>query len=147
MLYYLKHVFHNSLVRTSTCPFHLRFCWKVIPRNFIVSLPADVVVEKVSNWVLSLFIRSLFTLNHSSAASYDSFVLAVTISKLSFVFVEVASSAHYHTSQHGLLAAISLIYFKNNIGPNIDPLGTPHNICLVDLVDKTLSAIFYHFYI
>lgn len=54
---------NNFLVSTSVCPLLFRLCSKVSPRKFTVHLAAIVFIEKVSVWVLSLFIKFLFALN------------------------------------------------------------------------------------
>ena len=80
---------------------------------------------KIIQWVFRTFRDNLLHCNHSCTLFKSSFSRWHNISISLPVMNVLVSSANNTEKQNSKTLVKSLIYNKNNMGPNIDPCGTP----------------------
>jgi len=92
-----------------------------------------VVWNDIAN-VFPAFTIELFEMNHDQISCMTLFVLDWTVFKLSPDISKFVSSANSTILDSKTFNGKSFMYNKNNIGPRVEPCGTP---CIISLVVET----------
>ena len=131
--------------RLSICGVQERFSSITIPNSFCFETCLKLVVVPFNRFlalnnmyvVLSKLMGNLFRLLQYMICNKSAEISSFIVSILELLVCTVASSANKYQKQCFKKSGNSFTIRRNNVGPNIDPCGTPD--CILELVAIPLS--------